>query len=366
MFALFIGALTGGISFAILASLENFANLLEVINLEVTPLSVLVTQIILAFLIGLIFYLLSPGLITRVTHWSRLLLRSTQRIPLPIILISCTGLIIGLVIATLLGLAFHGIPIFGPYLPVIFSLVLGYIGFAFAAGKAEEIIRFFSRRDPGKPKLESETVLPEELPIVALTAGSSHKVLDTSVIIDGRIADLCRTGFLEGTLLLPIFVLEELRTLADSADAIKRTRGRRGLDILNEMQHMAGVEVQIIEVDFLELTVDDKLMKLAQQTEAKLLTLDYNLSKICTLRRIEVLNINELANALRAVLLPGEEVAVTVIRQGKEPGQGVAYLDDGTMLVVEGGARMLNQTVTVTVTSSLQTAAGRMVFARIA
>ncbi|MCL2497772.1 MAG: TRAM domain-containing protein [Symbiobacteriaceae bacterium] len=365
LMALFIGGLAGGIAFAIFASLHSFSYLLEIINLEVTTISLLVSQISLAFVIGLIFYFLAPGILVRITHLSRFMLRSSQRIPLPIILISSSGLIIGLIIANLLGLALYNIPVIGPYLPLVANLVLGYLGLQLAAGKAEEIQRFFVRRDPVKPEHQLLNGV-SETPTERVVIGAVRKILDTSVIIDGRILDLCSTGFLEGPLLLPIFVLEELRILADSADLQKRMRGRRGLDILNQIQQMGLVEVQIIESDFPDLTVDDKLIKLAQQTDSKLITLDYNLSKICTLRKISVLNINELTNALRAVLLPGEEVSVTVIRPGKEPGQGVAYLNDGTMMVVEGGARCVNKTVTVTVTSSLQTAAGRMIFAKIA
>jgi len=363
--ALFIGVLAAAIAFAIFASIDSFYLLLTIIQIEANNLNTLITQIVLAILIGLIFYFIAPGIIRRVSHMTRLLLRSTQRIPMPIIIISASGLIVGLIIANLTSLALYNIPVFGPYLPLVANLVLGYVGLQFAVGKADEIHRFFVRREPkgsGATTIDDGSELVSERVVI----GAIRKVLDTSVIIDGRILDLCGTGFLEGPLLLPVFVLEELRTLADSADSQKRMRGRRGLDILADMQQLSEVEVQIIEIDYPDLPVDDRLIKLAQQTDSKLLTLDFNLSKICTLRHIPVLNINELANALRAVLLPGEEIAVTVIRHGKEPGQGVAYLDDGTMMVVDGGARLLNQTVKVTVTSSLQTAAGRMIFAKIA
>jgi len=363
--ALFIAVIAAFIAFAIVVSVDSFPLLLTALQIEETNLNILVLQIVTAFIIGLIFYFIAPGIIRRVSHVSRLLLRSTQRIPMPIIIISAGGLIIGLIIANLSSLALYNIPVFGPYLPLVANLVLGYVGFQFALGKSEEIHRFFTRRDAKHPEA-TPTEPGSELVSERIVIGAVRKVLDTSVIIDGRILDLCRTGFLEGPLLLPVFVLEELRTLADSADSQKRMRGRRGLDILADMQQLGSIEVQIIEIDYPDFTVDDKLIKLSQQTDSKLLTLDFNLSKICALRRIPVLNINELANALRAVLLPGEEVDVTVIRQGKEPGQGVAYLDDGTMMVVDGGARAINQTVTVTVTSSLQTAAGRMIFAKIA
>ena len=366
IFAPFIGILAAGIAFAIFANMPNFVLLFEVMPIEANHLTILVSQIIISFIIGLIFYFISPGMISRISHITRILLRSTQRIPMPTIIIASCGLIIGLIIANLIGLALYNIPVFGPYLPLVSNLVIGYVGLQFAVGKADEILRFVTRRDPAKAAEAALARSNADLVTERVVIGAVRKVLDTSVIIDGRILDLCKTRFLEGPLLLPVFVLEELRVLADSADNQKRMRGRRGLDILAEIQQNGEIEVQIIEIDYPELSVDDKLIKLSQQTDSKLLTLDYNLSKICALRNIAVLNINELASALRAVLLPGEEVTVTVIRPGKEPGQGVAYLDDGTMMVVEGGARLINQSVQVTVTSALQTVAGRMIFAKIA
>ena len=191
------------------------------------------------------------------------------------------------------------------------------------------------------------------------------KILDTSVIIDGRIADICKTGFIEGPLIIPAFVLEELRHIADSSDALKRNRGRRGLDILNRIQKELDINVEIVEKDFEELTeVDTKLLKLAQYMNGKVITNDYNLNKVAEFQRVPVLNINELANAVKPVVLPGEEMIVQVIKDGKEFGQGVAYLDDGTMIVVDGGKRYIGDTIEVVVTSVLQTAAGRMIFVK--
>lgn len=194
----------------------------------------------------------------------------------------------------------------------------------------------------------------------------SNKILDTSVIIDGRIADLCETGFLEGSFLVPIFVLNELQHIADSSDSLKRTRGRRGLDILHKIQKTVEVDVQIIEDDFLHVKdVDSKIVLLAKQAGAKIVTNDLNLNKVASLQGVRVLNINELSNALRPVVLPGEGIRVCVLKEGKEAGQGVAYLDDGTMIVVDNAKHCIGRNVDVVVTSVLQTTAGRMIFTRL-
>ena len=205
--------------------------------------------------------------------------------------------------------------------------------------------------------------------IIAAFKDSQHlrqyKVLDTSVIIDGRIADVCETGFVEGTLVVPQFVLRELQQVADSSDSLKRNRGRRGLDILQKVQKMQGVQVQIVETDFPEVReVDLKLIELARRMNGKIVTNDFNLNKVAQLRGVAVLNINELANSLKPVVLPGEVLRVFVLKEGKEQGQGVAYLDDGTMVVVDQGKKAMGRTIEVTVTSVLQTTAGKMIFCR--
>jgi uncharacterized protein YacL len=192
-----------------------------------------------------------------------------------------------------------------------------------------------------------------------------YKILDTSVIIDGRIADLCDTGFIDGTLVIPQFVLKELQLVADSADSMKRNRGRRGLDILQKVQKMSGVEVTISDMDYPEVReVDLKLIELARSLQGKIVTNDFNLNKVAQLRGVEVLNINELANALKPVVLPGEIMKVFVLKEGKEYNQGVAYLDDGTMVVVDNARKMISKTIDVVVTSVLQTTAGKMIFGR--
>ena len=197
------------------------------------------------------------------------------------------------------------------------------------------------------------------------TPRQSHKILDTSVIIDGRIADIAETGFLDGTLVVPQFVLRELQLVADSADSMKRNRGRRGLDILQKIQKMAELNVQIVEEDFPNVReVDMKLIELAKVFDCKIVTNDFNLNKVAQLHGVHVLNINELANALKPIVLPGEAMRVFILKEGKEYNQGVAYLDDGTMVVVDNAKKMISKTIDISVTSVLQTTAGKMIFGR--
>jgi uncharacterized protein YacL len=227
-------------------------------------------------------------------------------------------------------------------------LVLTYLGVVIGGRRGEwlEPAKFMSLfRDTGPPR--------------------RYRILDTSVIIDGRIADVCETGFLDGTLVIPQFVLKELQLVADSADSMKRNRGRRGLDILQKIQKMSGVEVMISDIDFPELReVDMKLIELGRTLPGKIVTNDFNLNKIAQLRGVDVLNINELANALKPVVLPGEFMKVFILKEGKEYNQGVAYLDDGTMVVVDNARRMISKTIDIVVTSVLQTTAGKMIFGR--
>ena len=214
---------------------------------------------------------------------------------------------------------------------------------------------------------KGEWLEPEHLINLFRTAGprKRYKVLDTSVIIDGRIADICETGFMDGTLVIPQFVLKELQLVADSSDSMKRNRGRRGLDILQKIQKMAGVDVMISDMDFPDVReVDLKLIELARALQGKIVTNDFNLNKVAQLRGVEVLNINELANSLKPVVLPGEIMKVFILKEGKEYNQGVAYLDDGTMVVVDNARKMIGRTIDVVVTSVLQTTAGKMIFGR--
>lgn len=232
-------------------------------------------------------------------------------------------------------------------------LFFGYLGISVATNKWRELDWSDLLKRIQKEKPTSEVFQ------------SQAKILDTSVIIDGRIFDICKTGFVEGPLIIPGFILEELRHIADSADALKRNRGRRGLDILNQIQKELDIPVRIYEKDFPDIhEVDSKLLKLGQVLAGMVITNDYNLNKVAEFQGVPVLNINELANSVKPVVLPGEEMLVQVIKDGKEMGQGIAYLEDGTMIVVDGGKKHVGERLDVLVTSVLQTAAGRMIFAK--
>ena len=267
------------------------------------------------------------------------------------ILVALGGLVVGLVIGVLLTYPISFLPFKNASLPLIVTLVCGILGLAVFMWRKEDIVTIFT----GIPRLKSPR-----------GGGNSGKILDTSAIVDGRIADICKTGFVEGDLLIPRFVLRELQQVADSQDPLKRNRGRRGLDILNRMRKEKKVNVKIIDRDFPEIRdVDAKLIKLAKVLGTKVITNDFNLNKIAELEGVEVLNINDLSNALKPYVLPGEELRVQVIREGKEENQGVGYLDDGTMVVIEEGRKYINSTIDTVVTSVLQTPAGRMIFAKL-
>lgn len=263
------------------------------------------------------------------------------------------GLLVGLVIAVLLVPVIQSAGGSQTPLAAALSLALGALGYRLGTVKTDELKALWASAARAS---ESSNTAPKD---------RSHKILDTSVIIDGRIADICKTGFIEGVLVIPEFVLEELQRIADSSDLLRRNRGRRGLDILNKIQKELNVQVWIYEGDFEDCAeVDSKLVRLAKLLHAKVVTNDFNLNKVCELQGVPVLNVNDLANAVKPIVLPGEEIVVHVIKDGKEFGQGVAYLDDGTMIVVEGGREYIGSRVEVMVTSVLQTSAGRMIFAR--
>jgi len=234
------------------------------------------------------------------------------------------------------------------FIRIFFLVIMPYIGFLVGTRKFEwlypaHLFEFFREK----------------------TTGQAEKILDTSVIIDGRIADISNTSFIEGPLIVPQFILKELQMVADSVDGIKRQRGRRGLDVLEQLQKSSQVSVIISEIDFPDIKeVDTKLIEMAKQMDGKIITNDYNLSKVAQLQGISILNINELANTLKPVVLPGEAIKVFILKEGKEKDQGVAYLDDGTMVVVDNSRKLIGQTVDVTVTSVLQTTVGKMIFGR--
>jgi uncharacterized protein YacL len=310
---------------------------------------------------GIVGFVVAPLLLKYLwnfTYWLELRL---NKMPGYDVLAGVLGLATGLIISNLLGPAFMPIPIVGKYVPLILSVILGYLGINVAIRKREELFNMFSNL-PALPWLSRDG---KERSKDKTDSICQAKILDTSVIIDGRIADICKSGFIEGPLVIPVFVLEELQHIADSSDLLKRNRGRRGLDILNRMQKELELNIQIDNRDFDDITeVDSKLIKLGQVLKAKVITNDYNLNKVAELQGVSVLNINELSNAVKPVVLPGEEMVVHVVKDGKEFGQGVAYLDDGTMIVVDGGKKHIGETVGVLVTSVLQTAAGRMIFAK--
>jgi uncharacterized protein YacL len=290
------------------------------------------------------FGVLLGGLIVAIEMWLR---QISTRSFLAAFIGGAIGLIVAKAIsAGLYWLDFHDSRV--AFLLSVIMLTLPYLGLVIGGRRSEWL-------DPGN--------------LVALFRGPAprrtYRVLDTSVIIDGRIADVCETGFMDGTLVVPQFVLKELQMVADSSDSMKRNRGRRGLDILQKIQKMAGLDVMISDKDFPDVReVDLKLIELARALGGKIVTNDFNLNKVAQLRGVEVLNINELANSLKPVVLPGEIMKVFILKEGKEYNQGVAYLDDGTMVVVDNARKLIGKTIDVVVTSVLQTTAGKMIFGR--
>lgn len=306
-----------------------------------------------ALLGGLVGFLASGWVVRQATHIITWAEQRLWRTPSADLMAGAMGLIVGLVVAFLVGSPFGAFGTPGLIVRLAIEVGCGYLGLRVASRKKEDLLR----PSAWLPKLATSRNRSD---------GPKPKILDTSVIIDGRIADICASGFLEGPLVIPGFVLEELRHIADSADVLKRNRGRRGLDVLNRIQKELKMPVQIYEKDVDSASeVDIKLLKLAKLMDGKVITNDFNLNKVADLQGVPVLNINELANAVKPVVLPGEEMLVHVIKDGKEVGQGVGYLDDGTMIVVDGGRKYVGQTVGVLVTSVLQTAAGRMIFAKL-
>ena len=326
------------------------------IKVFVEPLYTGLILLIVILIFAIIFYFLSSfiykGIIAIIDGFER----NIQKLTVTEFLFGTLGLLVGLVFATLIGVPISRIHfVIGPILFILIDLIGALVGIKIFIKRKDDILNLLTSikkngiRD--KKNKHNEKICP--------------KILDTSVIIDGRIFDICQTGFVEGPLVIPGFVLNELRHISDSADGLKRNRGRRGLDILNKIQKELSIETQIYEEDFPEIAeVDAKLLKLAQVLNGKVVTNDFNLNKVAEFQGVPVLNINELANAIKPVLLPGEEMKVVVMKDGKEASQGITYLDDGTMIVVEGGRKFISEEIMVVVTSVLQTAAGRMIFAK--
>lgn len=317
--------------------------------LKKLPFNPAYTPWLAGVLFGLIFYLLlssfiSNAIIKLINQAEEKLVKMSGKE----LFVSVLGTILGLGIANLLGIAIRGFGTVGTVIVIFLNIIFGYLGFQVSQRKKDDFNFNWNLREIKK------------------SSSGKSKILDTSVIIDGRILDLLQTGFIEGKIIIPNFVLEELRHIADSSDPLKRNRGRRGLDILNEIQKQQIVTVEISDFNTKEqLDVDSKLLKMAKKLDAYVVTNDFNLNKVAEFQGVLVLNINELANAIKPVVLPGEEMRITIVKEGRENGQGVAYLNDGTMIVAEGGNKFIGETVDVIVTSVLQTAAGRMIFAKI-
>ena len=353
VFRVIITLLGAGIGYALSLMLARIGFINELVVATGYAWYTIVAFFVLAA--GFVGFILAPRLTDITLKVIDFLEGALQRMPLQDLIGGAAGLIIGLVIANLLGAPLVNIPWVGPYIPIIFSVLFGYLGLSLGIKKKEELRGLMSMWRAGSKQGRGDG------------GKGVDKVLDTNVIIDGRIADICRTGFLEGTLIVPRFVLEELQHIADSSDLLRRNKGRRGLDILNQMRKEQGIKIEIRDFDGLDnkKDVDYRLIQVCKRLDCPVVTNDFNLNKVAELVGVKVLNINELANAVKPLFLPGEEInGVDVIRDGKESGQGVAYLEDGTMIVIEGGKKYIGQRINVVVTSVLQTSAGRMIFAK--
>ena len=318
---------------------------------------------------GIIAFIITPYITVKPYVWMRDKIRGAAASDL---VAAAIGLTIGLIISALLAIPLNSLPEpLGHVLPFVGSVLFGYLGVTIAVLRKNDIAHLFQttllRR--GRERDEERNERHErhkdrEKEQTAQPAPALHILLDTSTIIDGRIADISQTGFIIGTLVVPRFVLNELQRLADSADTMRRNRGRRGLEILNRLQKDATVPIEIVDTDVEGIAdVDGKLVKMARDEHCPIITNDFNLNRVAELQGVKVLNINELANAIKPVLLPGEDIHIKIMQDGKELGQGVGYLDDGTMIVVENGRQFMNMMIEVTVTRVLQTVAGRMIFA---
>ncbi len=341
----FIFRIIGGIIAAIAASIGGveFAQWLGV-----PPDAYAIIFGLVGFLAGLI---LTPYLTTRPLRHIRRQLSHMSAGRLTAII---AGIFLGLVAAALLSLPLSLLPPpFRQIMPLATAVIFCYLSVVILTTRQNDLQSLFNSFRPGSVEGMGEK------------SSESVILLDTSVIIDGRIADISKTGFIQGTLLIPNFVLFELQHIADSVDALRRNRGRRGLEILSILQNEAPIPTRITDMDVSEVRdVDSKLVSLARHLRCPIMTNDYNLNRVAEIQGVTVLNINDLANAVKAIFLPGEELNVKIIQEGRELGQGVGYLDDGTMVVIEDGRKLINSTHNVTVTKVLQTAAGRMIFAK--
>lgn len=366
----------------------------DMININISFFYHPLFNIVLGAIILFLIYGLTQPLLMR---FIRNIERDMRQLSIEKVLVSAVGVIIGLVLAWLINIPLVAIgwPFISNILPIVLTIVLGVLGFYIFSNKSAEIMEMLTRFPQVRRSESTDTAITEDMQSdkeahesdlsthsegldmytdallslrqAADEAYQPYKILDTSVIIDGRILDVLKAGFIEGVIVVPNFVLKELQYIADSADSLKRVRGRRGLDILNQIQALDDVIVDFYAGDFDdESEVDLKLLRLAKLVDGVVVTNDYNLNKVSQFHKIKVLNINELANSLKSVVIPGETISVHIVKAGTERQQGVAYMDDGTMIVVEEGKHHIDETLSVEITSAIQTNAGRMVFAKIA
>ncbi|MGH2074871.1 PIN/TRAM domain-containing protein [Aerococcus urinaeequi] len=366
----------------------------DMVNINISFFYHPLFNIVLGAIILFLIYGLTQPLLMR---FIRNIERDMRQLSIEKVLVSAVGVIIGLVLAWLINIPLVAIgwPFISNILPIVLTIVLGVLGFYIFSNKSAEIMEMLTRFPQVRRSESTDTAITEDMQSdkeahesdlsthsegldmytdallslrqAADEAYQPYKILDTSVIIDGRILDVLKAGFIEGVIVVPNFVLKELQYIADSADSLKRVRGRRGLDILNQIQALDDVIVDFYAGDFDdESEVDLKLLRLAKLVDGVVVTNDYNLNKVSQFHKIKVLNINELANSLKSVVIPGETISVHIVKAGTERQQGVAYMDDGTMIVVEEGKHHIDETLSVEITSAIQTNAGRMVFAKIA
>lgn len=366
----------------------------DMVNINISFFYHPLFNIVLGAIILFLIYGLTQPLLMR---FIRNIERDMRQLSIEKVLVSAVGVIIGLVLAWLINIPLVAIgwPFISNILPIVLTIVLGVLGFYIFSNKSAEIVEMLTRFPQVRRSESTDTAITDDtqsdkeahesdlsthseghdmytdallsLRQAADEAYQPYKILDTSVIIDGRILDVLKAGFIEGVIVVPNFVLKELQYIADSADSLKRVRGRRGLDILNQIQALDDVVVDFYAGDFDdESEVDLKLLRLAKLVDGVVVTNDYNLNKVSQFHKIKVLNINELANSLKSVVIPGETISVHIVKAGTERQQGVAYMDDGTMIVVEEGKHHIDETLSVEITSAIQTNAGRMVFAKIA
>jgi uncharacterized protein YacL len=329
---------------------------IQIVEIPSIPQAIHIYITIAGGIIGALFgFLFMPRLTLKPFTRMR---RAIQQLPASVIFSAAVGLFLGLALGAIAAYPLSLLPRpLGQFLPFIVAAAFGYIGLTITTVRPDMLQGLRGRIFHNEAQVATTDESGEQCKPAVL--------LDTSVIIDGRIADICRTGFIQGELIVPLFVLNELQHVADSADTLRRNRGRRGLEILRQLQEDSPVPVRLTDADAPSVReVDDKLIALAKEMDGSILTNDYNLNRVAELQAVTVLNVNELANAVKTVLLPGESFTIHVLQAGKEQNQGVGYLDDGTMVVIEEGARFIGETIDVTVSKILQTAAGRMIFAR--